>query len=115
MRERIRLLLILMVFAVSTIACLPRDAGSDPVLVCIRSHESANLPNPWAAYNPAGPYYGAYQWLASSWDTATQAVGRPDLTGRHPIEPDVSRWDQDSVTLAYHHMVGDGPWGNLCG
>jgi hypothetical protein len=101
--------------AVTTTACLPQVRQTAPVLVCIRSHESANLPNPWAAYNADGPYYGAYQWLQSSWNSAAAAVGRPDLVGLAPIEPGVSRWDQDEVTLAYHDMVGDGPWGNRCG
>jgi hypothetical protein len=87
---------------------------NDPVLVCLRSHESANLSNPWAAYNPAGPYYGAYQWLQGSWNSAATATGHSNLAGLQPIEPTVSRWDQDAVTLEYHHMVGDGPWGNRC-
>lgn len=100
--------------ALLTASCIPLARQNDPTLVCIRSHESANLPNPWAAYNPAGPYYGAYQWLQSSWDSAAATVGRVDLVGLPPIEPQVSRWDQDEVTLAYHHLVGDGPWGNLC-
>jgi hypothetical protein len=92
-----------------------RRAGSnDPVLVCIRSHESADWPNPWAAYNPTGPYYGAYQWLQGSWDTAAAATGRPDLVGSPPIEPSVAWYDQDAVTLAYHQMTGDSPWGNRC-
>ncbi len=108
----VRAALIAIVLLTGLSACLPRQ--NDPTLVCIRNHESASLANPWAAYNPGGPYYGAYQWLASSWDTAAAAVGRGDLVGKHPVEPDVSRWDQDAVTLAYHRLVGDGPWGNLC-
>lgn len=84
------------------------------VLACIRSHESGNLPDPWAAYNPAGPYYGAYQWLQGSWNVAAAAVGRGDLVGLPPMVPSVSPGDQDMVTLAYHNMVGDGPWGNMC-
>lgn len=86
-----------------------------PELVCIRSHESAGLPNPWAAYNPDGPYYGAYQYLASTWANIARAEGRPDLAGSVPQEPYVSRWDQDEVTLAYLRSTGDwSPWGGPC-
>jgi hypothetical protein len=87
---------------------------SDPTLVCIRGHESATLANPWAAYNAEGPYFGAYQYTQTTWNTAASAVGRADLVGLEPMEPYVSRWDQDAVTLAYHKLVGDGPWGNEC-
>ena len=110
--KRVALVVVLLFAALA--GCLPAGVQDDATLVCIREHESANLPNPWAAYNPDGPYYGAYQWLQSSWDTAVVAVGRPELVGRHPIEPDVGRTDQDAVTLAYHRQVGDGPWGNRC-
>jgi hypothetical protein len=88
--------------------------SNDPVLVCIRGHESAAWADPWAAYNPSGPAYGAYQWLQPVWDTAAAATGRPDLVGLPPMEPSVSWYDQDAVTLAYHQMVGDGPWSNMC-
>lgn len=92
-----------------------RDARmKNPTLVCIRSHESANLPNPWAAYNPDGPYYGAYQFLQGTWNSAAEAVGRGDLVGLPPMEPYVAWYDQDEVTLAYHALVGDSPWGNMC-
>jgi hypothetical protein len=91
-----------------------QGGGSDsPVLACIRGHESRDYPNPWAV-NTGNGYFGAYQWLPGSWNSAAGAVGRPDLIGRLPYEPVVSRADQDSVTLAYHNMVGDGPWGNRC-
>lgn len=86
----------------------------DPVLVCIRSHESANLPNPWAAYNPEGPYYGAYQYLQGTWNEAAATVGRHDLVGIPPMEPYVSGDDQDYVTYEIHQLWGDGPWGNRC-
>jgi hypothetical protein len=89
-------------------------ARNDPTLVCIRAHESANLANPWAAYNPDGPYYGAYQYVQSTWDNAAQLAGRPDLAGRTPMEPYVDGFDQDTVTLAAHRAWGDGPWGNRC-
>lgn len=109
---RLRLLVAMLAACGSLCSC--SLVQNDPALVCIRGHESANLENPWAAYNPSGPYYGAYQWLQPSWDAAAAEVGRPDLVGRHPMEPDVSRFDQDAVTLAYHRAHGDGPWGNHC-
>jgi hypothetical protein len=86
----------------------------NPILTCIRAHESANLANPWAAFSPAGPYYGAYQYDRGTWNAAASATGRADLVGRAPMEPGVSRWDQDEVTLGYHAITGGSPWGNTC-
>lgn len=98
----------------------PEDApyvSPDPVLVCIRAHESANVrPTPYHAYNPAGPYMGAYQYLQSTWDWAAAFAGRPDLVGKPPMEPYVYWMDQDSVTLAVYHWAPNGPghWGWVC-
>lgn len=90
--------------------------SNDPRLVCIRSHESRDvLPTPWHAYNAAGPYYGAYQYVQGTWDTHAQLAGRPDLVGLAPIEPSVAWYDQDAVTLHYLDATGDwSPWGGPC-
>lgn len=90
--------------------------ANDPRLVCIRSHESANVtPTPWHAYNPAGPYYGAYQYLQGTWNNHAELAGRPDLIGKPPIEPYVAWFDQDAVTLNYLTVTGDwSPWGGPC-
>lgn len=91
--------------------------SNDPRLACIRSHESASVtPTPWHAYNPAGPYYGAYQYLQGTWDNVARSVGRPELAGIPPVEPYVGRWDQDDVTIRYLDATGDmSPWGGPCG
>lgn len=90
--------------------------SNDPRLVCIRSHESANVqPSPWHAYNPAGPYYGAYQYLQGTWNNHAALAGRPDLIGKPPIEPTVAWYDQDAVVLNYLEVTGDwSPWGGPC-
>lgn len=97
-------------------ACGPAAPNPD-VLACIRSHESANvLPSPWHAYNPAGPYYGAYQYLQSTWDNHAEEAGRQDLIGKPPMEPYVSAADQDFVagTWIENHGGSTHPWGNVC-
>lgn len=112
MRKRTAILLLAIV-PVLVVACKP--APHPDRLACIRSHESANLPNPWAAYNPAGPYMGAYQYLQSTWNSVAAEQGRHDLVGRPPMEPYVSRYDQDFVTGTYIETHGNTkPWGNTC-
>ncbi len=120
-----RLLLLALPVLLLAAACTPNgsnppppgvpDLSDTPVLVCIRSHESANVqPSPWWAYNPAGPYYGAYQYVQGTWNNAASEAGRDDLVGVPPIEPDVAWYDQDAVTLNFINNHGTGPWGGTC-
>jgi hypothetical protein len=69
-------------------------AGSGDAAACTRAHES-DTAGGYAAYNPAGPYYGAYQFLQSTWDNVARAMGRGDLVG---VRPSVaSPADQDAA------------------
>jgi hypothetical protein len=74
----------------------PRSGTSDAA-ACTRAHES-DTAGGYHAYNPAGPYYGAYQFLRSTWDNVARAMGRDDLVGILPS--DASPADQDAAFWA---------------
>jgi hypothetical protein len=81
----------------------------DPFLVCTRTRESGGN---YAAYNPAGPYYGAYQFLQATWNSAANHVGRLALVGVPPST--ASQYDQDDMAWALYQWQGSRPWGGLC-
>ena len=82
---------------------------NEPFLVCTRTREASGS---YAAYNPAGPYMGAYQFLQSTWNSAANHAGRPNLIG---VPPSVaSQYDQDEVAWSLYQWRGSGPWGGLC-
>ena len=66
----------------------------------------------YAAYNPAGPYMGAYQFLQSTWNSTANHAGRPELIGVPPHT--ASAYDQDDLAWALYQWRGSGPWGGLC-
>lgn len=72
----------------------------DPRLSCIRHGESDRGAWPYDdGYGLAtgNGYYGAYQFLVSTWRSLAAQAGRPDLVG---IRPDQAAWwDQDAVTF----------------
>ena len=114
--KKVFLLLTIIFVAFAFAGCGP-SAPQPDALACIRSHESANVtPTPWYAYNPAGPYSGAYQYLQSTWDNHAEEAGRPDLVGKPPIEPYVYAEDQDFVagTWIENHGGSTSPWGGGC-
>jgi peptidoglycan hydrolase CwlO-like protein len=81
---------------------------SDPFLVCTRAHESSGR---YGVVSPAG-YYGAYQFLPSTWDSTALHAGRDDLVG---ILPSVaSEYDQDELAWALYMWQGNGPWNGRC-
>lgn len=82
----------------------------DPFLVCTRNRESGGN---YAAYNPAGPYMGAYQFLQSTWNSAANHAGRPELIGVPPHT--ASQYDQDDMAWSLYQWRGSGPWGGRCG
>ena len=84
-------------------------AHNEPFLVCTRTREASGN---YAAYNPAGPYLGAYQFLQSSWNGAANHAGRPDLIGVPPNT--ASQYDQDDVAWSLYQWRGSGPWGGMC-
>ena len=81
----------------------------DPFLVCTRNRESGGR---YSAFNPAGPYLGAYQFLQATWNGAANHAGRPDLIGV-PANA-ASPYDQDDVAWALYQWQGKGPWGGAC-
>jgi len=81
----------------------------DPFLVCTRAHESGGN---YAAYNPAGPYMGAYQFLQATWDSAANHAGRLELVGVPPHT--ASQYDQDDMAWTLYQWRGAGPWLGRC-
>lgn len=86
---------------------------NDPFLVCTRAHES-DTAGGYLAYNPSGPYFGAYQYLQSTWNTAVVNYGNnfPQFRGVDPRS--VPGFFQDDVTFNFHNAVGNGPWAGRC-
>ncbi len=83
---------------------------NDPFLVCTRDRESGGN---YGAYNPSGPYMGAYQFLQSTWDSTANHAGRPALIGVQPHTASV--YDQDDIAWDMYQWQGTGPWGGRCG
>ena len=80
----------------------------DPFLVCTRARESDGN---YSVVSPSG-YYGAYQFLPSTWDTTAVHAGRLDLVGVLPSR--ASEFDQDEIAWALYQWQGKGPWGGRC-
>ena len=81
----------------------------DPFLACTRQRESGGN---YQAYNPAGPYLGAYQFSQSTWNGAANHAGRGDLVGVDPRN--ASQYDQDDMAWSLYQWRGKGPWNDLC-
>ena len=81
----------------------------DPFLSCVRQRESHGN---YGVVNPSGPYYGAYQFLASTWNVSARHAGRIDLVGVIPSTASPS--DQDAVAWSLYQWQGQGPWGGGC-
>lgn len=74
-------------------------------LATLRSCESGGN---YGAYNPAGPYMGAYQFGQSSWNSTASWLGRGDLVGMAPS--DASPAVQDAMAVGLWRMSGPGQW-----
>jgi peptidoglycan hydrolase CwlO-like protein len=100
--------------AAPTIVATPGNDGrvsphhDDPFLVCTRMRESNGR---YDAVSPSG-YYGAYQFLPSTWDSTAVHAGRLDLVGELPSR--ASPFDQDETAWALYQWQGTGPWGGRC-
>lgn len=97
-----------------TVAPPPNTGGSsshhdDPFLSCVRRRESNGN---YGVVNPRGPWYGAYQFLASTWNVAARHAGRIDLVGVIPSQ--AAPADQDEVAWSLYQWQGAGPWGGGC-
>jgi uncharacterized protein YlxW (UPF0749 family) len=92
----------------------PSDNGrvsphhDDPFLVCTRARESGGEYN----IDTGNGYYGAYQFLPSTWDTTVVHEGRSDLVGVLPSR--ASEFDQDDTAWTLYQWQGKGPWGGRC-
>ena len=84
-------------------------AHNEPFLVCTRTRESSGN---YAAYNPAGPYLGAYQFLQATWNSAANHAGRTELINVPPNT--ASQYDQDDLAWSLYLWQGSRPWGGLC-
>ena len=82
---------------------------NDPFLVCTRGIESKGNHQ---AYNASGPYYGAYQFTQSTWDSTANHAGRGDLVGVDPRN--ASEYDQDEMAWTLYQWKGKGPWNGRC-
>jgi hypothetical protein len=80
----------------------------DPFLVCTRARESAGQ---YGVVSPSG-YYGAYQFLPSTWDTTAMHAGRADLVGVLPSH--AGEYDQDEMAWTLYQWQGKSPWGGRC-
>lgn len=85
--------------------------NQQPFLKCTRAHES-DTAGGYLAYNGSGPYYGAYQFLQSTWDNTARHAGWIFLIG-----VDARRaggfW-QDMMAWHLYQWQGKGPWGGRC-
>jgi hypothetical protein len=79
-------------------------AGPGGYLACVRQHESGGRYN----INTGNGYYGAYQFLPSTWNATAKRAGRPDLVGVLPSN--ASPADQDAMALALYQTNGRQPW-----
>lgn len=84
---------------------------NDPFLVCTRGHES-DTAGGYRAYNPDGPYFGAYQFLQGTWNRSAAHAGFPQLVGVNILN--VPGFYQDSVAIGLYHWQGKSPWGGRC-
>ncbi len=88
----------------------------NPFLVCTRKHESS--PNPpgyddgYAAVNPNGRYFGAYQFAQQTWNNTARHAGRLDLVGVNPARASVQ--DQDELAWDLFLWQGYSPWEHRC-
>ena len=81
---------------------------NDPFLVCTRARESGGN---YSAVSASG-YYGAYQFLPSTWDVTVIREGRSDLVGVLPSH--ASPYDQDEAAWTLYQWQGSAPWGGRC-
>jgi peptidoglycan hydrolase CwlO-like protein len=80
----------------------------DPFLACTRARESSGQ---YDVVSPSG-YYGAYQFLPSTWDSTAVHAGRLDLVGVLPSH--AGEYDQDEMAWALYQWQGKSPWGGRC-
>jgi hypothetical protein len=84
-------------------------SGPGGYLACVRQRESGGR----YSINTGNGYYGAYQFLPSTWNATAQSAGRTDLVGVLPSN--ASPADQDAMAQTLYSQQGRQPWrGNGC-
>lgn len=83
-----------------------RDLEAEPAWVqaaaeCVISHES-RYAGMYQAVNPAGPWYGAYQFAQPTWTSVTGLTGAPTAYG-----PEVQ---DDAFATLWNRGAGAGHW-----
>jgi hypothetical protein len=87
------------------------DAGSDATRQCIQRKESTG---DYTVVGGGGLFYGAYQFMQQTADTAATRAGRPDLVGVPPNQ--WNRHDQDmAFWVIWNHGAGRGNWPTAAG
>ncbi len=76
-------------------------AGLEAMIYC----ESLSHGRYTTAWSSRAPFWGAVQWVQSTWNYASVAAGYPEWSGKHPnrVPPDI----QDAVT--YSHWSKSSP------
>jgi hypothetical protein len=82
---------------------------NEPFLVCTRARESSGN---YGAVSSSGMYYGAYQFLPTTWNVTAVHADRLDLVGVVPSH--ASPYDQDELAWALYLWQGNSPWGGRC-
>lgn len=82
----------------------PRVVATGDVWEALRNCEAGGN----YAINTGNGYYGAYQFLPSTWNAVAQRAGRPDLVGVLPSN--ASPADQDAMAQHLQSTNGWGPW-----
>lgn len=84
-------------------------AWQQQFLACVRQVESGGN---YAAYNPGGPAYGAYQFTQQTWNNTVQHSG---MTNLYEVQPNEALpADQDAVAVALLNWQGTSPWRDGC-
>lgn len=98
----------------------PADLHAHPFLVCTRAHESDRDDVNGNGLHDAGyhtatgnGYWGAYQFLQSTWDNTARHAGWNGLVGVRPSSASVA--EQDQMAWHLYEWQGSSPWGGRCG
>ena len=78
-------------------------------MVCTRARESGGN---YGVVSSSGLYYGAYQFMTTTWNATASRAGRPELIGVRPNQ--ASAYDQDDMAWTLYQWQGKGPWGGRC-
>lgn len=110
------LAILMLVFSLA--ACTPKEFKAyidsfhdDSFLTCTRAHES-DTAGGYRAISPDGRYFGAYQFLQSTWNNTALHVGLPQYVGAKIV--DTPAPVQDYMAYGLYQWQGKYPWGNRC-